>query len=248
LQFASGVSCFEGLAMTSFSSTLGLAGLHAELRARLTRGGTRAYADTHTVAISLLGDAPPCTILDLGAGRGELSARLRALGHDVTAVELYAEQFAADVPLVRADLNATWPFEDGAFGAAMGIEVFEHLENPRFFFRELARVLRPRGVAVVSTPNLTAWLSRALFLVAGQWDLFFDHPWRLRDPYSSLVQGHITPVPGWLLEHHARDAGFELEARAWSAPWLPGVPWRLNPLPRGPAFGRILLARLRKRS
>jgi len=130
---------------------------------------------------------------------------------------------------------------------AMAIEILEHLENPRRFLRELARTLRPGGVAIVSTPNLTSLLSRFLFAASGQWDLFFNHPWRLRDPYSALVHGHITPVTRWLLEHHARDAGFVVEACRYSSSYFPGVPWRINPLPSGAMFGRILLVRLRKR-
>lgn len=218
----------------------------AWLEQRLTRSGPRAYADTHTVAIDLISGAPPCRVLDLGAGRGDLSEMLVRRGHDVVAVERYLEQFRAKVPLVDADLNGTWPFADASFDVAMAVEILEHLENPRGFFRELGRVLKPRGVAVVSTPNITSMLSRAMFATAGQWDLFFNHPWRLRDPYSDHVQGHITPLPAWLLSHHARDAGLEVECFGYSRAWLPGVPWKLNPLPRGAAFGRILLARLRK--
>jgi len=214
----------------------------------LTQKGPRAYADTHDVAISLLGGAPPCRMLDLAAGYGHLSRKLRALGHDVTAVERHTAQFEPkDIPLVDADLDRRWPFEDGSIDAAMAVEILEHVENPRFFLRELSRVLRPRGVAVVSTPNLTALLSRLLFLAVGQWDLFLNHPWRLRDPYSALVHGHITPLPLWLLRHHAGDAGFDVETSSYSRAWIPGLPWRLNPLPRDAAFGRILLVRLRKR-
>jgi SAM-dependent methyltransferase len=217
-------------------------------RARRARPSPRAYADTHDVALALLGGAPPCRMLDLGAGAGPLSSRLAAMGHDVTAVERYVSQFEAAVPLIDADLNAPWPLESGSFDGAMAVEVLEHLENPRFFFRELARVLAPRGVAIVSTPNLTALASKLLFLAVGQWDLFFDHPWRLRDPYSDLVHGHITPLPRWLLAHHARDAGFDVEAIGFSRAWIPGLPWQLNPLPSGKTFGRITLVRIRKRA
>ncbi|GAC1577720.1 MAG: hypothetical protein NVS3B20_09000 [Polyangiales bacterium] len=214
---------------------------------RLTRKGPRAYADTHEVALSLLGGAPPCRMVDLASGRGELARKLVLLGHEVTAVERNTEQFQGGAKLVDADLNARWPFEDGAVQAATAVEILEHVENPRFFLRELSRVLCPRGVAIVSTPNITALQSRLLFLAAGQWDLFFNHPWRLRDPYSSAVEGHITPLPDWLLRHHARDAGFEVEEARYSRAWLPGLPWRLNPLPHDATFGRILLLRLRKR-
>lgn len=216
------------------------------LEQRLTRSGPRAYADTHSVALDLIAGAPPCRVVDLGAGRGNLSEALVARGHDVVAVERYVDQFTAKVPLIDADLNKTWPLADASFDIAMAVEILEHLENPRWFFREIARVLKPRGVAVVSTPNITSVLSRLLFVAAGQWDLFFNHPWRLRDPYSEHVQGHITPLPAWLLSHHARDAGLEVEAFGFSRAWLPGVPWKLNPLPSSSAFGRILLARVRK--
>lgn len=232
--------------MNALSLTDAFTHARAWTQSRLTRKGPRAYADTHDVAVSLLGGAPPCRALDLAAGRGELSQKLVDLGHDVTAVERYTPQFEADVPLVDADLNQRWPFEDGSFDAATAVEILEHVENPRFFLRELARVLKPRGVAIVSTPNLTTLVSRAIFAVCGQWDLFFNHPWRLRDPYSSDVEGHITPLPAWLLRHHAKDAGFVVEASSYSRAWLPGVPWRLNPLPSGKAFGRILIVRLRK--
>jgi SAM-dependent methyltransferase len=225
----------------------------AELRTRLTLRGPRAYADTHAVALSLLEQGDECwpadasrRALDLGAGRGELSTSLAARGYTVTAVERYGPQFEASVPLVDADLNEPFPFADASFDAALAIEILEHLENPRRFLRELARTLRPGGVAIVSTPNLTSLLSRFLFAACGQWDLFFNHPWRLRDPYSSLVHGHITPVTRWLLEHHARDAGFQVEACGYSSSYFPGVPWRINPLPSGAMFGRILLIRLRK--
>jgi SAM-dependent methyltransferase len=227
------------------------------LRTRLTLRGPRAYADTHEVALSLLdaADRPAAgavssrkrRALDLGAGRGELSTHLARRGYDVTAVERYAPQFEALVPLVDADLNESFPFDDASFDSAMAIEILEHLENPRRFLRELARILRSGGVAIVSTPNLTSVLSRFLFAASGQWDLFFNHSWRLRDPYSSLVHGHITPVTRWLLEHHARDAGFVVEGRGYSSSYLPGVPWRINPLPSGAMFGRILLVCLRKR-
>jgi SAM-dependent methyltransferase len=224
----------------------------AALRARLTLQGPRAYADTHDVALRLLRAGERLgtrrrRALDLGAGRGELSARLAQLEYDVTAVERYVPQFQAKVAVIDADLNQPFPFEDGSFEVAMAVEILEHLENPRSFLRELARVLEPGGRAIVSTPNLTSVLSRALFAVCGQWDLFFNHSWRLRDPYSSLVHGHITPVPKWLLEHHARDAGFEVEEHGYSSSYLPGIPWKVNPLPSGQAFGRILVTRLRKR-
>jgi 2-polyprenyl-3-methyl-5-hydroxy-6-metoxy-1,4-benzoquinol methylase len=159
--------------MEAFSWANALERSRAVLRTRLTLRGPRAYADTHDVALALLrGGAPRGNCekraLDLGAGRGELSARMSALGYDVTAVERYVEQFEANVRLVDADLDRPFPFEDASVDVVMAVEILEHLENPRSFLRELWRVLEPGGVAIVSTPNLTSVLSRALFAVCGQ--------------------------------------------------------------------------------
>jgi SAM-dependent methyltransferase len=240
--------------MNASTWSLAVARGQAALRSRLTQEGPRAYADTHDAALALLsharspnGDSPAGKrALDLGAGRGELSRRLATRGYEVTAVERYTAQFAAPVTLVEADIDRRLPFDDASFDVVMAIEVLEHLENPRAFLREIARVLRPGAMAVVSTPNLTSVLSRMLFGACGQWDLFFNHRLRLRDPYSDLVHGHITPVPKWLLAHHARDAGLEVRRHRYSAAYLPGIPWRWNPLPSGRAFGRILITGLAK--
>ena len=112
-------------------------------RTHLTLRGPRAYADTHDVALSLLAGAPGCRVIDIGAGRGELSARLARLGHQVTAIEKYTEQFEADVPLVEADADRELPFGDESVDAVMAVEILEHLENPRGFLRETWRVLKP---------------------------------------------------------------------------------------------------------
>lgn len=225
----------------------GLDRLVANVRERFFKDAPRAYADTHDVALQLFDSAPPCHVLDVAAGRGDLSRRLVNQGHSVVALESYVEQFNAPfASLVEGDANRTWPFADASFDAVFGIEIVEHVENPRFFLREVERVLRPGGIAIVSTPNLTTILSRFVFGITGQWDLFVNHRFRLRDPFDANLDGHITPLPAWLLAHHANDAGLVLEATEYSRAWLPLVPWKLNPLPANSAFGRILISRLRK--
>jgi SAM-dependent methyltransferase len=46
------------------------------------------------------------------------------------------------------------PFPDGAFRAALLLDVVEHLRNPVRALREIRRVLAPGGVLLVDTP---AW-------------------------------------------------------------------------------------------
>ena len=44
------------------------------------------------------------------------------------------------------------PFPDGAFGLVMAMDIIEHLEDDQPVFRELARVLEPGGMMVMSSP------------------------------------------------------------------------------------------------
>src|SRR5512135_2716132 len=124
----------------------------------------RAYADCHRIALSLAAPEPPGRALDLGAGQGALSHALKLRGCDVTAADVNTSQFKAEgVPCARLDLNRPLPFADRDFDLVMAVEVLEHLESPRAFLREIHRVLRPGGLAVITTPNIASLPSRILF-------------------------------------------------------------------------------------
>jgi SAM-dependent methyltransferase len=113
---------------------------------------------------------------DIGAGMGHSSKWLWQsipkgflLDHAVQRNDL-----PPHISYKIADLNAAWPFPAQALDLLISLEVIEHLENPRHFFREMQRVLRPGGYAFISTPynlNLTA---RLLFLLKGQHRHFQD--------------------------------------------------------------------------
>ena len=59
-------------------------------------------------------------------------------------------------PVSRADPNRL-PAEDGAFDVVVSLDVQEHLTHPDVFLREVARILRPGGHALVTTPNGDPW-------------------------------------------------------------------------------------------
>lgn len=58
--------------------------------------------------------------------------------------------------VVESDLNKRIPFDDGSFDTVTAGEVLEHLENPSLALREIFRVLKSGGKAVITIPN--GWL------------------------------------------------------------------------------------------
>ncbi len=101
--------------------------------------------------------------LDLSAGDGASSRLLSARGWQVVPTELRP----AAPGWVAADLSSYFPFRETSFDLVVMLEVIEHLENIPHAFREIARVLRPGGRAIVSTPNRLNASSRIHHLLTG---------------------------------------------------------------------------------
>lgn len=93
-------------------------------------------------------------VLDVGTGVGTqlaaLSRRFEGVGTDVAHAPLLVA--SAYAPVLVAD-GAALPFRSGAFSSAVCTEVLEHVDDPARVLAEIARVLRPGGLAFVSTPN-----------------------------------------------------------------------------------------------
>jgi 2-polyprenyl-3-methyl-5-hydroxy-6-metoxy-1,4-benzoquinol methylase len=118
--------------------------------------------------LKLLKGRPAGRILDAPAGAGALSQLLRKRGHDVTALDIDGGSFAADdIELVVGDLNERLPFPDEHFDCATCVDGIEHLEDPFSVVGEFARVLCPGGELIISTPNISAFRSRARFMFTG---------------------------------------------------------------------------------
>jgi SAM-dependent methyltransferase len=177
-------------------------------------------------------------LLDVGAGDGTLATRLADDGFAVAAVDQSTVDFApSDVAITSADLNHGMPFADGQFAVVTATEVIEHVENPWHFIRELHRVTRPGGVAVVSTPNLANIYTRVWFAITGRLYNFLDTSYR--------DIGHITPVHLWSLERMIEDK-FDLEAVTVNASPVPRTRLRLPT--RSLLFGQCIVVKLRRRA
>ena len=101
---------------------------------------------------------PGMDVLDAGCGEGYGSAILAGRAASVVGVDAerdVIEHAAERYPSVRFQTGdlATLAFPDGSFDAVVTFQVIEHLQSPRGFVTECARVLRPGGMLVLSTPN-----------------------------------------------------------------------------------------------
>lgn len=94
------------------------------------------------------------SILELGAGDGWQASILGENGFDVTAVDIACTKTGAKryVPVVTYD-GQTLPFPDRSFDAVFSSNVLEHVKDFVRVQTELARVLKPGGVAVHCVPT-----------------------------------------------------------------------------------------------
>jgi SAM-dependent methyltransferase len=94
-------------------------------------------------------------LLDVGCGTGHHLAGLRARGFDASGVDgseemlVRARQINPGAELRTADVDSL-PFPDASFDYVVCIEVLRYLPDPTACIREMARVLRPGGTALVT--------------------------------------------------------------------------------------------------
>ena len=169
--------------------------------------GQHSWVTAHDLRadIDRLALAPLHRLLDVGCGPcGPLTyvldgVRCRGTGLDVSDEAISAGRrravslgLASLATIERADLNAPLPLEDRSFDAAMSLDVVLHVHDRTALFREIARVLVPRG--------------RFLFTDAAVLlGVISDHEVAARS-----LHGHCHFVAPGFNERALADAGFQL--------------------------------------
>ncbi len=106
-------------------------------------------------------ELPPGRVLEIGCLDGRYLELLRARGWDVRGIDIQPQERDYVV-----EHDAAQPFPFGAeFDLVVATEVIEHLVDTDAFLDECARVLRPGGTLLLTTPNLLFGVNRILMLL-----------------------------------------------------------------------------------
>jgi len=155
-------------------------------------------------------------VLDYGAGTGGLARRLVALNRfeTVSAADIMPDPGdMGPVEWIEQDLNEPIQGYDGAFDVVVAAEVIEHLENPRFTMREIFRLLRPGGTAIVTTPNNESWRSLISLPLRGHFAGFGDLSYPahitalLRKDFRRIFQETTLASPTFYFTDHGGIPG-----------------------------------------
>jgi SAM-dependent methyltransferase len=153
-------------------------------------------------------------VIDIPAGAGAESRTLEGLGYWVCSIDLFPDSQGGERQRwVCADANATFPIRDGVFDYVLSREGIEHLENQNGFVRECARVLKPGGRLVITTPNVMRLSARVSQFLSGQRSLhrgLANEVQTLRGGAGArLYNGHIFLIDYFRMRYILRIAGFD---------------------------------------
>jgi len=111
--------------------------------------------------------------LEVGCGEGRGVSTLMELATSFTAVDKI-ENVISDLQqkhpsgkFISMNIPPLGGLEDNAYDSIVSFQVIEHIENDALFLKEIHRVLKPGGIALLTTPNRKMSLSR--------------NPWHIRE-------------------------------------------------------------------
>lgn len=131
----------------------------------------------------------PGRVLDVACGEGYGTASLAARGQrqavgvdlDPLTCEHARRTYGIEVHCASA---LELPFAESSFDTVVSFETIEHLDAPAAFIAECARVLRPGGKLIISTPNRPVYAQRGPANAFHQQELSWEE-------FASLLHAHF---------------------------------------------------------
>ena len=135
----------------------------------------RSVLAYHYAAEIISGD-----VLEIGTGTGYGIDILAPKCSKFITVDKFAAPTTTEIENVERHQMTVPPigFENGSFDYVVCFQVIEHIKNDMEFVREVARVLRPGGKFIVSTPNAPMSLTR--------------NPWHIREYSAEEFQNLLS--------------------------------------------------------
>ena len=111
-------------------------------------------------------------LLEIGCGEGRGIGLLHELVNNYTGIDKITEvvdKLSVQYPQANFKQSIIPPlaFPDKKFDSLISLQVIEHIKDDKLFVKEISRVLKPGGVALLTTPNIKKSLSR--------------NPWHIRE-------------------------------------------------------------------
>lgn len=181
--------------------------------------------------------------LEIGPGSGIYIPTLKEGFSEVYVVDcekVYLEpiekRYAGDtaVHVALDDITASQLPEEH-FDLVLCTEVVEHIANSRAAFRHIARILKPEGFLVLSTPQRYSFLELTARAALSRWLIWLT---RLIYREPVLEMRHINLMTATALQAQFSAAGLRVIERHKGGLYLPGIAEFLG------AFGQRLAARL----
>lgn len=112
-------------------------------------------------------------VLEIGCGEGRGLDLLAPLSQSYTAldkIQAVIDQLQEHYPninFIQANIPPLADLIDNSYDVVVSFQVIEHINKDKEYLKEINRVLRPGGKAIITTPNIKKTLSR--------------NPWHIRE-------------------------------------------------------------------
>ena len=112
-------------------------------------------------------------VLEIGCGEGRGLALLAPNATSYTALDKIGEVIERlgkqypNVKFIQTNIPPLKDLKDNSFDVVISFQVIEHIRKDKAYLKEIHRVLKPGGKAIITTPNIKKTLSR--------------NPWHIRE-------------------------------------------------------------------
>ena len=128
------------------------------------------------------------TLLEPGVGRGEFLRIFKNLGMKVSGLDIddQAKELSPDMDILVLNAHSSaWPYDDNSFDFIYSKSFVEHLNDPKKYFSESFRILKPGGTLITLTPD---WES--------QYKTFYDDYTHV-SPFTSVRLDRMQTLCGF---------------------------------------------------